>query len=113
VPEAEYPPGHGAERPGAPVTDAPACDELEAASCAESSDLVSGSPAMTAFRQRTRLHQARWREAHGHPIGSQPYPPRPGVDARAVGSRIPLDYGRRTGANLLTEAAREAARRRI
>ena len=95
------------------MTDAPARDELEAAHCVESSDLVRGSPAMTAFRQRTRLHQARWREAHGHPIGSQPYTPRPGVDARPIGSRIPLDYGRRTGANLLTEAAREAASRRM
>ena len=68
---------------------------------------------MTASRQRARLPQARWREAHGHPIGSQPYTPRPGVDARPVGSRIPLDYGRRTGANLLTGAAREAARGRM
>jgi PD-(D/E)XK nuclease superfamily len=95
------------------VTDAPAREELEAAGCVESSDLVARSPAMTAFRQRTRLHQARWRAAHGHPIGSQPYAPRPGVDVRPIGSRIPLDYGRRTGANLVTEAAREAARRRM
>src|SRR3954451_13998793 len=95
------------------VTDPPAPEELEAARCSEASDVVAGSPAMTAFRQRTRLRQARWREAHGHPIGSQPYTPRPGIDPRPVGSRIALDYGRRTGANLLTEAAREAARRRL
>ena len=50
------------------------------------------------FRQRTRLHHARWREERGHPIGSQPIKPRPGVDARLVGSRIPLSYARETGA---------------
>ena len=94
------------------VIDAPTPEELDSAHCVDSSDLVSGSPEMTAFRQQTRLHQAHWREAHGHPIGTQPFIPRPGVDARPVGSRIPLDYGRRTGANFLTEAVREAVRRR-
>ena len=67
---------------------------------------------MTEFRQRTRLHQARWREAHGHPIGSQPFKPRPGVDIRLVGNRIPLPYGRQTGATFVTPAALDAARRR-
>jgi hypothetical protein len=32
---------------------------------------------MTEFRRRLRLHQARWREANGHPIGSQPHRPKP------------------------------------
>ena len=95
------------------MTDVPSREELEAAYCWDPADVVRSSPAMTAFRQRTRLHQGHWREAHGHPIGSQPYSLRPGVDARPVGSRIPLEYGRRTGANLLVEAARDAARRRI
>jgi hypothetical protein len=67
---------------------------------------------MTAFRQRTRLHQARWREAHGHPIGSQPNAPRPGVHARPVGNRLRLPYARETGATFLTEAALDAARAR-
>ena len=67
---------------------------------------------MTAFRQRARLHQAQWREREGHPIGSQPYAPRPGVDARPVGSRIPLRYGRDTGANFVTAAALDAVRAR-
>jgi hypothetical protein len=43
---------------------------------------------MTAFRQRYRLHQAKWREAHGHPIGTQPYRPLPGRPVREVGSRL-------------------------
>jgi len=67
---------------------------------------------MTRYRQRTRLHHARWRDAHGHPIGTQPIKPRPGVDARLVGSRIPLPYARETGATFLTAAALEAARER-
>ena len=67
---------------------------------------------MTAFRQRTRLHQARWREREGHPIGSQPYAPRPGVDPRPVGSRIPLAYGRDSGANFVTPAALDAVKDR-
>ena len=67
---------------------------------------------MTAFLQRSRLHQARWREAHGHPIGTQPYKPRPGVETRQVGSRVPLEYGRETGANFVTPAALAAVRAR-
>ena len=68
---------------------------------------------MTAFRQRTRLNQARWREAHGHPIGTQPIKPRPGVDVRPVGNRVPLPYGRETGANFVTPASLDAVRHRM
>ena len=69
---------------------------------------------MTAFRQQSRLHQARWREARGHPIGTQPYKPHPNrPPARPVGSRIPLAYGEETGANLITRGALEAARGRM
>jgi hypothetical protein len=68
---------------------------------------------MTEFRRRLRYHQARWREASGHPIGSQPIAPRPGgAPARPVGSRLPLDYARETGANFVTAAALDAARAR-
>jgi hypothetical protein len=67
---------------------------------------------MTEYRRRARLHHARWRDAHGHPIGTQPVKPRPGVDARLVGSRIPLPYARETGATFLTAGALEAARKR-
>lgn len=87
-------------------------EELEAAQCRDPSDVVPRRPAMTEFRQRTRLHHARWREAHGHPIGTQPIKPRPGVDARLVGSRLPLPYARETGATFLTASALDAARRR-
>ena len=85
---------------------------LEAAFCWDRNDEIRSRPAMTAFRQQTRLHQARWREVHGHPIGTQPHRPRPGVETRPVGSRVPLDYGTETGANFLTPAALDATRAR-
>ena len=92
--------------------DAPSRQELEAAHCWESDDRVPGRPAMTGFRRRLRYHQARWREANGHPIGTQPIVPRPGKPARPLGSRLPLDYARETGVNLLTAGALAAARSR-
>jgi len=87
--------------------------QLEAAHCWEAADQVSGRPQVTDFRRRLRYHQARWREANGHPIGSQPIAPRPdAASARLVGSRLPLAYARETGANFLTPDALDAARAR-
>ncbi len=91
----------------------PTQEELEALHCWENDDRVPGRPAMTEFRRAVRLQQARWREAHGHPIGSQPIVPREGKPFRPLGSRLPLDYARETGANFLTPGALEAARRRM
>jgi hypothetical protein len=91
----------------------PSQEELEAAHCWEGDDRVAGRPAMTEFRRQLRLHQARWREAHGHPVGTQPIAPKAGgKPARLVGSRLPLAYARETGANFLTRDARDAARTR-
>ncbi len=68
---------------------------------------------MTDFRRRLRYRNARWREAHGHPIGTQPIDPRPDDRApRLVGSRIPLAYARETGATFLTDGALAAAKAR-
>jgi hypothetical protein len=92
--------------------DEPSRRELEAAHCWEADDRVPGRPQMTAFRRRHRLHQARWREAHGHPIGTQPILPREGTATRPVGSRLPLAYAQETGANFLTAGALAAARTR-
>jgi PD-(D/E)XK nuclease superfamily protein len=92
--------------------DGPSREELEALHCWENDDHVPSRPAMTAFRRTVRVHQARWREAHGHPIGSQPIAPARGKPSRPVGTRLPLEYARETGANFLTARAREAARAR-
>ena len=87
--------------------------ELEAIHCWEADDRVPGRPEMTDFRRRLRYHQARWREANGHPVGSQPIAPRPdGGLGRLVGSRLPLAYARETGANFVTAGALDAARAR-
>jgi hypothetical protein len=67
---------------------------------------------MTDFRRRLRHHQALWREARGHPVGTQPIVPRTGGRWRPVGSRLPLDYARETGATFLTAGALEAGRAR-
>jgi hypothetical protein len=66
---------------------------------------------MTEFRRRLRFHQAQWRARNGHPIGSQPIAPK-GKPSRPVGSRLPLDYARETGANFVTPAALAAVKRR-
>jgi hypothetical protein len=68
---------------------------------------------MTDFRRRMRLHQARWREANGHPIGTQPINPKPGKPVRLVGSRLPAGYARETGANFVTVNALGAVNARL
>jgi hypothetical protein len=94
------------------VATAPTQQELESAHCWEADDRVPRRPEMTEFRRRLRYHQARWREANGHPIGSQPIVPRKGTASRPVGSRLPLDYAVESGANFLSAAALDAARAR-
>jgi PD-(D/E)XK nuclease superfamily len=91
---------------------APSRRELEALHVWEQDDRVPGRPEMTVFRQTLRLHQSRWRKSKGHPIGSQPIVARAGKPSRPVGSRLPLAYARKTGANFLTVGALEAARAR-
>jgi hypothetical protein len=95
------------------VVEALSKEELEASHCLEADDRVPRRPEMTEFRRRLRYHQSQWREAQGHPIGSQPIAPRPdGGQARLVGSRLQLAYARETGANFLTAGALDAARTR-
>jgi len=94
------------------VADAPTQGELEAAHCWEPDDHVAKQPELTAFRRRLRLQQATWREARGYPIGSQPFSPPPGREARPAGSRLPLEWARETGSNFVTNGALRAARAR-
>jgi hypothetical protein len=67
---------------------------------------------MSDFRRTTRYHHARWREARGLPMGTQPIVPRRGDRGRPVGSRLPLDDARATGATFVTAAALAAAQAR-
>jgi hypothetical protein len=94
------------------VKDALLQEDLEAAYCWEDEDHVPRNLELTAFRRSLRYHQARWREAHGHPIGSQPIVPREGKPSRPAGWRLPLDCARETGATFVTANALEAARAR-
>jgi hypothetical protein len=88
-------------------------DELETFHCWEADDRVPRRPELTEYRRSLRYHQARWREGNGHPIGSQPIAARrDGKPVRLVGSRLPLDYAKETGANFLTAGALEAAKAR-
>lgn len=91
----------------------PTRDELEASHCWEPSDAVPGWPEVTDWRRRARLHHARWRHDRGLPIGTQPLNPRPGRDARLVGSRLPTAYAIDTGATFLGGDARAAVRDRL
>jgi hypothetical protein len=59
-----------------------------------------------AFQRRARLLQALWREARALPVGER----RAGVP---LGSRLPKSFAKESGANLMTEAGREAARREV
>src|SRR4051812_29163519 len=95
------------------MVDEPSQAELEDAHCWEPGDRVPGRPAMTAFRRAARLHHARWRDAHGHPVGTQPIVVHTGTPSRYVGSRLPLEYARETGANFVTPAAFAAAQARL
>jgi hypothetical protein len=88
-------------------------EELEAAHCWEAEDRVPRRPELTEFRRRLRYHQSQWREAQGHPIGSQPIAPKEGGGGvRLVGSRLPLAYAKETGVNFLTVPALDAAKAR-
>ncbi|MBX3203594.1 MAG: hypothetical protein KF764_00935 [Labilithrix sp.] len=58
------------------------------------------------FQRRARLLQALWREERGLPIGER----RPGVP---LGSRLPKEYARESGVNLMTPGALAAARREV
>jgi hypothetical protein len=92
----------------------PTREEYEAAFCWEADDQIPRRPAMTSFRREARYQQARWREANHHPIGTQPIAPKAGeTRVRPVGSRLPLEYGRDTGASFVTSAALDAARARV
>jgi hypothetical protein len=65
----------------------------------------------THWKRLARFRQSQWRTAHGFPIGSEPY--RGGRDAEPVGSRMELDFARKTGANFISAAALAAVHSRL
>ncbi len=79
----------------------------------EAVDHVPLDPNTTAFKRRARLQQALWRERREYPIGSQPMVPRAGEASRPLGSRLDLDFARRTGANFLDDRVRAAVTHRL
>jgi hypothetical protein len=83
-------------------------EELRRHQCYERVDTVSLGATTTLLKKMARLRQAKWRELHQLPIGTQPIRPNAGQTTRLLGSRIDLTFTRRTGANLLTDRVREA-----
>lgn len=84
-------------------------EELESMGCWFVADDVDKGGPMTEFKRRARLHQARWREANGHPMGSQKI--RGAV--RRVGSRMESGYAKQTMANFLSPGVRQAVIDRV
>lgn len=88
----------------------PAAPEPGVAPATEPTDRVPNDPATTRWRQAARAHQARWREAHGWPVGAKKGLARTNP---FIGSTIEPRFGRRSGANFLTVPALAAAVARV
>lgn len=71
---------------------------------------MPNNEAATRWRRAARDHQARWREAHGWPVGSKKGLKRANP---FIGSTINQDFARATGANFLTPGAWCAAQARL
>lgn len=87
-------------------------DVLREHNALESVDHVSGSPEITSFKQRARLHQAMWRAENGLPIGSQPYRGNT-PNTRPIGSRIAWETARSSGENFLSTQIRSVVEHRV
>jgi hypothetical protein len=88
----------------------PTDEELQAAHCLATADGFGSDPEVVAFRRRLRLRQGRWRERQGHPIGDRVVN---GHSLGPLGSTLPDDFARETGANFITPAAHDAVLDRI
>jgi len=79
----------------------------------EGVDTVAGDEVTTMFKRAARKQQSQWRNMRRYPAGTQPVRPKDGETGRSLGSRIEIEYAYRTGANFITEAARNAADERV
>lgn len=86
-------------------------ESLRQSYCFFSVDRVPGDPATTAWKRRARLGQALWREARAFPIGAQPY--EGGPESSPVGSRLSLDFARKSASNFLSPDIARAVRHRL
>jgi hypothetical protein len=93
------------------MTDPEFIQELKDAYCWFDVDRVPHDPAMTEFRRRARLHQARWREKRGLKMGG--HLQHDGETRVPVGSRLDLEEAKATGANFLNDRIREAVKHRV
>src|SRR4051812_47612110 len=89
----------------------PEGSRLRAAHCHENVDRVPRDPSTSAFKAAARLHQSTWREAHGHPMGTEPIAG--GPKARPLGSRLPLAYARESYANFVDPRVARAVEHRM
>lgn len=86
--------------------------ELKAGNCWEPrTDRLKDDPTMTEFKQRARLHQARWRERRGLAMGG-PVSKETGK-RRQVGSWLDFDEAKAKGSNFLSPHISDAAWNRI
>ena len=89
-------------------------EQLQSADCwFPTTDKAPGDPLTSEFKRLARYHQAKWREQRGYPIGTQPIVAKSTSPGKPVGSRLQWEYATVSGANLLSDAARQAARERL
>ncbi|MCC6812150.1 MAG: hypothetical protein IT381_32315 [Deltaproteobacteria bacterium] len=84
--------------------------EMAEVLCSTGVDRVPGDMATTAFKRAARVHQARWRQARGFPVGTLEVPHHP---PRPFGCRLPLAFAKATGANFVDARSADAARARV
>ena len=89
----------------------PTPQSLRDHNCWFSSDSAPHDPETTAWKRSARLYQAEWRKDRGYAIGAKPY--RGGVKATPIGSRIALEFARKSGSNFLTPRVLSAVRYRL
>jgi hypothetical protein len=86
-------------------------EELKQEHCWIRSDGVPHDPAMTEYRRRARLHQARWRKDHNLKMGGQLQ--HDGKTRVPVGSRLDIEEAEATGTNFLSGQVRAAVKNRL